>query len=350
MAGDNPQTLRPASFYEPVSFFDLYPVSTFFNTMSTYPVMIITSGPSIETYIKEIETHQNKFFIITVDSALPVLQHHGIKSDFFLSIDPQPYIYEHIMNTKKDDSIPIFTVSTYPSVVKKYSKTPALLSLDTHPFSQILESLIPEKIGSINSSTGSVAGDAIMAACAFGFNITALVGFDFSFPGFKIYPRESAYQKRFSCQSSKFNSIETINFNYIMKSSKGIKYANKFTRKSFMQYRESIEKFMIETKELWPKNPVNINSQGIPLQGIRNIEINAFTNLCTDLNKQKIIKKIFRNAETNNNIIPRQELGKIMRNKKIMAELIQASLDNNTPLHRIRRLEHIITNQAGGLQ
>jgi hypothetical protein len=307
-------------------FSSLYAVSAFFRTMTDYPVIIIASGPGMENYLQEIRTSQNKFFIIAADSAMNTLIQNEIIADFFVSIDPQLFTVEHIFALNRNSTIPIFTLSSCPLIVERLKGSRGLLSLNTHPVSQIADDMFPDMLGSIDSRTGTVAGDAIMTAQEFGFSTTGLIGFDFSFPDFKIYPSGSAYQKRFQNVSSRFNPIETINFNYVMKSSKGMKHENKFTRKSFIQYKESIESFL---KNINSNKIFNINKKGIPIQGLKNIDLNYFiNNYCrSDIDKQAVIKNRFDETVKSGKLISYKNLKNFIQNKNTFIEILNASLD-----------------------
>ncbi len=325
------------------SFSSLYSVSAFFKTMADYPVLVIASGPGMENYLEEIKANQNKFFIIAVDSALNTLIQSDILPDFFVSIDPQPYTVEHIFELNAGSAVPIFALSSTPLITERFKKSRGLISLNTHPVAQIMDDMFPNKIGHMDSKTGTVAGDAVMTANEFGFDSIGLVGFDFAFPGFKIYPRGSAYQKRFANAASRFNPIETINFNYVMKSSKGLKHENKFTRKSFIQYKESMEKFF---KNLNNKKIYNINNVGIPIQGIKNIDLKYFiNNYCTNkINKQHLINNVFESAAKTGEIISYKKQKDFILNKNIFNEIINASLDAKTAETKGWRLKKLFNN------
>ncbi|MBN2403377.1 MAG: motility associated factor glycosyltransferase family protein [Spirochaetes bacterium] len=322
------------------SFSLLYPVSVFFNTMKDYPVIVIASGPGIENQLKELKINQNKFFIIAADSMLKTLTQSGIIPDFFLSIDPQAYTIEHVFEMKAA-AVPIFTVSSSPLIIKRYESLRGLISLNTHPVAQIAEDMYPNVLGSTDSGTGTVAGDAVKTAIEFGFSTVGLAGFDFAFHDFKIYPRGSAYQKRFLNSSFRFNTIETINFNYVMRSSKGLKYKNKFTRKSFIQYKDSLEKLIKNYN-----NIININNTGIPIQGIKHADLNYFiNNYCNnDIDKKNIINNKFNQSKNTSQLVSYKKIKDLILKNNIFTEIINASLDANTAAVKGSLLRQLFEN------
>jgi hypothetical protein len=146
-------------------------------------------------------------------------------------------------------------------------------------------------VGSVDSRTGSVAGDAVMLAIKSGFREIGLIGFDSAFSGFSIYARGTAYQRRYAeFFQNRVVNVETSNFNYIMKSSRGYRREGKYTRKSFIQYKESIEKLIgVHDAGIFH----NINDTGIPLEGIAHTAFPDFIErACGEkINKQEILKE-----------------------------------------------------------
>ena len=318
---------------------NIYPISSFFNKMNNYPAIVIASGPSLDNYIDTIQKYQNKFFIISADSALPVLCKYKIKTDFILSIDPQPFIFEHFIDTDVSSSILILSISSPPILFLKFT---GLLSLNTHPFSQLINALFPSLIGSIDSKTGTVAGDAINTAHLFGFNTIGLIGLDFSFPKYSIYAKGTAYYKRFINLHNRFTPVETFFLNYIMQSSKGNKYQNLFTRKTFINYKESIEEFI---KKNTIKKIYNINNIGVPINLIDIINLDEFiVNYCnTEINKSEIIKKLLSVNKKIDSETLQNNLNDILKNNEFLNELLKTSLENDINKNKIKRIKTLLS-------
>jgi len=201
---------------------------------------VITSGPSLESHIEWIKENKDSLVIIAVDSALKPLLAHDIKPQYLVSIDPQPYVYEHLQDEDFYDINLIASLTVHPLVMKKAH----YVFLNSHPLCQLVEE-IDNGVGSIDSSSGSVAGDAIALSSYLGCKETILFGFDFSFIKEVIYCRETAYQRRFSFLfQNRLITVENQNFSYIMKSSKDFRVHGFRSRKSFLQYKESIDQML----------------------------------------------------------------------------------------------------------
>lgn len=316
-----------------------YPVSSFFNSFNEYPAMLITTGPSLEQHINKVKEHQNNAFIVSVDSALPLLKSSNITPDFCISVDPQKFITEHFIGINSGYVL-VFSLSSNPTIL---SDQRGLLSLNSHPISQIIEQLYPSRIGSIDSTTGSVAGDAINLARLFGFKHIGLLGYDFSFLDYKIYSRGTAYQNRFSLYyHDRLNPIETQNLNYIMKASSGFTYKNRFSRRSFIHYKESLET-MIQGHGI--KDIYNINHAGIPIESVPNTDLQAFLNsYCTrEINKAGIIQNAFNETEKIKNCISMQRIKDVLSKEDALIAIMNASVDQSLGMYKINKIKHLIS-------
>ena len=313
-------------------------IDTLFNKFHGFPACVITSGPSLEIALDHLKKQQHTIFIIAVDSAFSLLQKSGITPDFVISIDPQGYIMEHFQGTIQNDTKYIFSISSFSSLLDKYQ---GYISLNTHPLSQLIETSLERKIKSIESHSGTVAGDAIAFAKACGFSSIGLLAFDFSFINYSIYAKGTAYQRRYSNIFQKRTlSVETQNMNYIRKSSKGFQYNQKPTRKSFIQYKESIEQ-MLNT--IGSENIYNINKNGIPINGITTQELQKFIKLNdNNINKREIIDSVTKEDVKMSDLFSLKKFKNYLQKKEIIDELITASLGEKADKRSIKRCREMI--------
>lgn len=246
--------------------------------------VIVSSAPSIEDNLEKLKYYKNEVYIIAVDSVLPVLKCCGIQPDFVISIDPQARIGEHFLGHENSGAVHIFSIVSPPELVRKYR---GFISFNSHPVSQVIEDMYPGIGGSIDSSTGSVAGDAFMFALLAGFDYIAMTGFDFSFSGNNIYARETAYQKRYTEYfNNRFKTSETFNAAYIFKSSGSLVVEGKYTRRSFLNYRSSLDS-LIREKDF--KNIFIINRRGLPLMNARSTDFDSFMKMPAVENEDKTV-------------------------------------------------------------
>lgn len=247
------------------------PVRGLYGCAENCPAIVIGSGPSLDEQIPLLKKHKDRAFLIAVDSALPALLGSGISPDMVISIDPQPYCAEHFLNCDMGGAVPVFSISSCPAMVEKYG---GCLSLNSHPFAQLTEKVYGDSIGSVDSSTGSVAGDAVNLCLKCGFRAVGLIGLDFSFSDYRIYARGTAYQRRYAGYfQDRFSTVEGSNARYILKSSGGLRHEGKFTRRSFRHYQQALEMF-IEKNGI--SNLYSLNPRGLPLQGVPLMDIGEY--------------------------------------------------------------------------
>ena len=214
------------------------PVASLSGRFSGYRGLVVSSAPSIEEHIGDIAAHRDSFVLIAVDSAVPLLEKNNIVPDLAVSIDPQQRINEHFLGHEGSRTAHVFSIVSPAETVKKYG---GYIFLNSHPVAQVIESIYPGLTGSIDSSTGSVAGDALALALLCGFDSIAMAGFDFSFTHNAIYARGTAYQQRYSTMfSTRLRTPESFNAEYIFRASRGFMEKGRYTRRSFTGYRDSL--------------------------------------------------------------------------------------------------------------
>ncbi len=297
------------------------PVRSLFGAFTGHPAVIAVSGPSLEDDIVMMRSAQQRFFIVAVDSALPVLCRCGIVPDLVMSVDPQPYVQEHFIRCDTGNAPVVCSISSYPSVLNRRR---AFISLNTHPLAQLAAEVYGDAIGSVDSSTGSVAGDAISLCRACGFSAIGITGQDFSFSGYRIYARGTAYQDRYaSFFQDRFTTVEGLNCRYILGSSGGLKREGKFTRKSFLQYRQLTEDYIRNHG----MDVAILNDRGLPPAGARVVDLESFTGLyCKgEIPKKRIIGELLELSGPINAGPLYAALLNIMH-EKLFDELLDASL------------------------
>ncbi len=297
-------------------------VSNLFNRFQGESVIVLTSGPSAEKVMPNIKKNRESFYIVAVDSAISVLNGYGVDADFVISIDPQSHITEHLLPFKLNGAIPIFSISSYPTLLRKYS---GFITLNTHPFSQLFEELYPNTIGSIDSKTGTVAGDAISFAMRCGFSNIGIVGYDFSFSQKKIYARGTAYQKRFGeFFANRLKGVIDFNISYIRKASNSYKFEGKDSRKSFVSYKNSIEELLrIENRKIY-----NIERTGLTVKGAEDIFLSEFLKLKdAKTDRKEKISEIIKPLKYLRNNINFSKIEDIMFKEGIFEKLMNASIE-----------------------
>lgn len=319
------------------------PVSSLYNRFKGIPGVVVTSGPSLDRVLPHLKKFRSRVALIAVDSAVSSLIGAGITPDIAVSIDPQQHVCEHFAPAWPDTIACVFSTTSYPLAPRR---RPGFISLNTHPLSQLLEELRPGAIGSIDSLTGTVAGDAVLLAHRLGLTPIALAGFDFCFPGHVIYARNTAYQRRFTLYfQDRFSPVETRNFTYIMKSSGGYLIDGRFSRRSFETYRSSIESLLRRESM---HNVHRLESTGIPLEGALDTTAERFLSGVPERSTEAAttIKAVLgsRQAASQRPYIP--DLRRVLFRDDVQERLLTASLGDSVSGALInsmkRKIEHIL--------
>ena len=302
----------------------MYPVKNLREKFSNKSAIVITSGPTAEKSMCALAEAASRVFIIAVDSALPVCAAFGLRPDFVVSVDPQSYISEHLAGFWDEPLKVITSLSAWPCKLSNTkSNWQVFCSLNSHPLAQLIEEFSPNSVGSINSGSGSVAGDALLFAIYCGFSQIALTGFDFAFIDGIIYSRGTAYQRRYAeIFQNRLSSAETLNFNYIKKSSLSVRENGLYTRRVFGQYKKSIEELLQGARD---SKLFHIDPPLVALESCEQSTMDEFLRMfCkTDIDKQQVASI---SAKPLQDTIDFSKLMKLLEEDEIFNKLMTASL------------------------
>ncbi len=298
------------------------PVRSLFNAFAGYPVIIAGSGPSLDDDGPMIHRYQERFFIIAVDSALPALEQKGIRPDIVITVDPQPYVQEHFLGCGTAGVLVVYSISSHPSLVRGLK---GFMSFNSHPFSQLASEVYGGSVGSVDSGTGNVSGDAVNLAVKCGFSPIGVTGLDFSFSRFAVYARGSAYQKRYGAFfQDRFSTVEGLNMGYIMTSSGGTRHGGRFTRKSFLHYHHALEDFVRDNAL---SSIIALNDRGIAVAGAVPMDMETYIRRhCREgIDKKSVTDAIGSSSRLLDAAPLAEALGGIVEDS-IFDELLEASL------------------------
>jgi hypothetical protein len=91
----------------------------------------------------------------------------------------------------------------------------------------------------------------------------------------KIYARGTAYQDRYALFfQDRFKPVETRNMDYIRTSSGALREQGRFTRKSFLQYRNAIGKLLQQQPGT---TAYNLGAGGLPVEGVPGTTLEDFS-------------------------------------------------------------------------
>ena len=196
---------------------------------------------------------------------------------------------------------------------------------------QLLEELYPRTIGSVDSRTGTVLGDAVSFALFAGCNPIAIAGADFSFPHFTTYACSTEYHRRYQLVHSRYTPLETKNMDYIIHASKRTLATGTFSRKNFILYRDALDTMLPHDISIFHINPV------LPLSHANVISIHNFLSLPQVSNYTK--RENPRIFQPLSHTIHLHDIYIMLNDKNILHSILESSrVYNDTHIQRIHHL------------
>jgi hypothetical protein len=148
---------------------------------------IVAAGPSLDRQLPAISDFKsNGVFIISSDTALPVLSHNGIEPDAVVSIDCQHISYYHFLGCALRN-IPLFLDIASPPMLSRLSPSPVFFS-SGHPLALYVRAHW-RPFMRLDTSGGNVTYACLSLAENLSFQRITLFGADFSYVQSQSYAR-----------------------------------------------------------------------------------------------------------------------------------------------------------------
>lgn len=172
--------------------------------------VIIASGPSLEKNIplikKEIATKkENKSFIITADTSLPLLLQADIIPDAVISIDCQHISYQHFFRALPEKTLLFLDLCSPPLIASRTGNR--VFFSGGHPLSMYINRKW-RPLPVLDTSGANVTYAALSLAENLGAKELMVFGADFSYPEGKTYARGTYIYPYFEKRQSRFNPVE----------------------------------------------------------------------------------------------------------------------------------------------
>jgi hypothetical protein len=185
-----------------------YP-ETFWEDKKALPVheaAIAAAGPSLDTQIPLLgECKSRNVFIISCDTALPVLLHNGIEPDAVVSIDCQHISYHHFFGCELR-GIPLILDIASPPMLAGFSSAPVFFS-SGHPLAKYISGAW-RPFAQLDTSGGNVTYACLSLAENLGAQRITLFGADFSYIRCQTYARGTYIYPFFTAKQNRLCPIE----------------------------------------------------------------------------------------------------------------------------------------------
>jgi hypothetical protein len=177
---------------------------------------IVAAGPSLDQQLSLLAEYKSrKVFVISSDTALPVLLHHGIKPDTVVSIDCQHISYHHFMGCGINN-IPLALDIASPPMLSRLSSSPLFFS-SGHPLAQYI-SLHWKPFPILDTSGGNVTYACLSLAETLGAKRITFFGADFAYINSRTYAKGTYIYPYFEKMQNRFSPAQTLFSNFLYRS------------------------------------------------------------------------------------------------------------------------------------
>ena len=184
----------------------LFPVSALAGSFEGTAV-ITGAGPSLDRSIDLLQKHREGVFLLATDASVKPLVRNGMMPDLIVSIDPQPAVFFHFLGLAPDKLARVPAVVNpliFPCVFSAFEKK--YVYFTRHPSSPLL---VKKDISPDIINCTAVSTLAFVLACSMGFSDIHLAGFDFGYPGLRVYARRTFFYEHVLVSGFRLKTPET---------------------------------------------------------------------------------------------------------------------------------------------
>ena len=217
-------------------------------TDNTKEAAVIGAGPSLDKTIDLLKRNREKYYIISTDTAFPILVKNGIVPEITVTIDGQNTSYRHFSGLSLNKTILAFCLSASPAVIKyAYEQNAGLFPFcDNHPLEHFVKNFTNAGdafLPIIDCGAGTVLHAAASLAEKTGFKNISVFGADFGYSNGKAYANGSYFDSVFSEKADRLHPIET-KFSELYYRLPLIKNGNSISTDLLLGYRQAFYAFL----------------------------------------------------------------------------------------------------------
>ena len=254
---------------------------------TTKTLAIIGASPNLENQIEELKKHREDFYVISTDTAFPVLLQNEIIPNAVATLDGQSVSTRHFMQKIPENCLLIADFCSNPSIIKKFLQNKKKIAFTNtgHPLSSLFDFWLCEKthkksIYNVSAGNGTVLQLALDFGFSVGFSKYRLFGADFAYTQNKPYTKGTYFDFQFNSKGTKINSTENL-YSELMYKGKLIVENSVITTENLKSYKEYLEKYL-EIRQFSQNQDVKLQNQFLPkdffqwyLKNLLNDEKNA---------------------------------------------------------------------------
>ncbi len=241
--------------------------------------VITGAGPSLDRTLPKIKDRRKSLFLIATDASVKPLIRNGIKPDLIVTMDPQAYVRCHFEGLDRScfDEIPaVLSLLGFPAVVDIFRNK--YFFFTKHPTTFLFNTVLLKHQNAIVNYQ-SVSSLAFKIAFEMGFREIYLSGFDFSYPGMRVYANRTFFYDFWITRWMRPSPVQTIESKMIMRGSKKIESPGTgplYSNLNLLSYLRELENVIDETKNHEKMITRTWKTSGLPVRGAEYIEEPVF--------------------------------------------------------------------------
>ncbi len=241
--------------------------------------VITGAGPSLDRTLPKIKNCRKSLFLIATDASVKPLIRNGIKPDLIVTMDPQAYVRYHFEGLDRScfDEIPaVLSLLGFPSVVDMFRNK--YFFFTKHPTTFLFDTVFLKRQNVIVNYQ-SVSSLAFKIAFEMGFREIYLSGFDFSYPGMRVYASRTFFYDFWMIRWMRTSTVQTIESKMIMRGSKKIESFGTgplHSNLNLLSYLRELENVIDETRNHGNMIVRTWKTSGLPVRGADYIDDPVF--------------------------------------------------------------------------
>lgn len=258
---------------------------------------IIGAGPTLEKSLYLLKKYRDSFYIISTDTALPVLIKHNIIPECFISIDAQIYSREHFIGLNKylTNTIHVLDYSANSSILNNFNQNSNILFFTSgHPLISYLENKNNLNLLHLDCGRGTVTSAACDFACKMNFSKIVLFGCDFGYPYNKAYSNDTYLANQYIQKSNLLNTFEFQNIQLLFRTQL-IKQNSINTSKLLTEYKNNLLQYIQNSNSSFFTAIKENNCLNLPIINEKNDFVSNLTTQNTKYYQQIIPKSSILN-------------------------------------------------------
>ena len=179
---------------------------------TTMPIVVVASGPSLQTALPYLKKLRETYFLLCVSSATSVLLHNHITPDVVISTDGGYWANEHLFPLLKNSDVPLAISAESACPKNILQKNPIIPLFYNDGFENEIAMIWKEETGgqvSQAARNGTVSGTAVEYALSLTSGVVFACGLDLSPSKEYQHTQPNALEKNAACIDYKIKNLES---------------------------------------------------------------------------------------------------------------------------------------------